>query len=56
MQEFQLQELIGPHQSVDDVATDAGTISYEILTSLGRRYVREIQPLAASPLNRSNML
>lgn len=49
-------ELIGPHQSVDDVATDAGTISYEILTSLGRRYVREIQPLAASPLNRSNML
>jgi alanine racemase len=25
-------ELIGPHQSIDDVAADAGTISYEILT------------------------
>jgi alanine racemase len=33
-------ELIGPHQSIDDVATDAGTISYEILTQLGPRYHR----------------
>ena len=33
-------ELLGPHQSVDDVAADAGTISYEILTSLGQRYER----------------
>ncbi|MFT4090852.1 MAG: alanine racemase [Asticcacaulis sp.] len=33
-------ELIGPHQSLDDLASDAGTISYEILTSLGRRYHR----------------
>ncbi|HKT78220.1 MAG TPA: alanine racemase [Sphingobium sp.] len=33
-------ELIGPHQSVDQVAADAGTISYEILTRLGPRYTR----------------
>ena len=35
-------ELIGDHQTIDDVAADAGTISYEILTQLGRRYRREI--------------
>lgn len=34
-------EVIGPHQSIDDLARDAGTISYEILTSLGRRYLRQ---------------
>ncbi|WP_457578229.1 alanine racemase [Ensifer adhaerens] len=33
-------EVIGPHQTLDDLARDAGTISYEILTSLGDRYVR----------------
>ena len=33
-------ELLGPHQSVEQVAEDAGTISYEILTRLGRRYER----------------
>lgn len=33
-------ELIGPHQALDDLARDAGTISYEILTSLGHRYHR----------------
>lgn len=33
-------ELIGPHVPVDDVAERAGTIGYEILTSLGRRYAR----------------
>jgi alanine racemase len=33
-------ELIGPHLPVDDVAERAGTIGYEILTSLGRRYAR----------------
>jgi alanine racemase len=33
-------ELIGPTVSIDDVATDAGTIAYEILTNLGRRYER----------------
>ena len=33
-------ELIGPHVTVDEVAERAGTIGYEILTSLGRRYHR----------------
>lgn len=33
-------ELIGPHRGVDAVASDAGTIGYEVLTSLGRRYHR----------------
>lgn len=33
-------EIIGPHQSVDDLARDAGTIGYEILTALGGRYLR----------------
>ena len=32
--------LIGPHQSVDDLADLAGTIGYEILTALGPRYAR----------------
>lgn len=32
--------LIGPHQTVDAVADAAGTIGYEILTSLGARYRR----------------
>lgn len=33
-------ELIGPHQTLEAVAADADTITYEILTSLGRRYAR----------------
>jgi alanine racemase len=33
-------EIIGPNQTVDQVAERAGTIPYEILTSLGRRYSR----------------
>ncbi len=33
-------ELIGPHHSPDDLAREAGTIGYEILTSLGQRYRR----------------
>ncbi|ABM45232.1 alanine racemase [Bartonella bacilliformis Peru38] len=33
-------ELIGPHQTVEDVAADADTIPYEILTSLGPRCKR----------------
>ena len=34
-------ELIGPTVGVDEVAAAAGTISYEILTGLGRRLARE---------------
>ena len=35
-------ELLGPHQTIDDLAGYAGTIGYEILTSLGlgQRYKR----------------
>ena len=37
-------EVIGPHQSADDLAAVAGTIGYEILTSLGARYERRYLP------------
>ncbi|MDG3040402.1 alanine racemase [Roseicyclus marinus] len=33
-------DILGPQQSVDQLAEVAGTIGYEILTSLGRRYQR----------------
>ncbi len=33
-------EVLGKHQTLEMVATDANTISYEILTRLGRRYQR----------------
>jgi alanine racemase len=32
--------LIGPHQTIDQLAQAAGTIGYEVLTSLGARYAR----------------
>lgn len=35
-----LVEVIGPHQTLEDIAHDAGTIAYEILTGLGDRYQR----------------
>ena len=38
--EGDLVELLGPSQSVDDAAGHAGTIGYEILTSLGPRFYR----------------
>ncbi len=38
-------QMIGPDQTLEDIAEDAGTIAYEILTGLGRRYRRNyIQP------------
>lgn len=36
----QFVELIGATHTVDDLAAEAGTIGYEILTALGRRHVR----------------
>jgi alanine racemase len=33
-------ELFGPTVSVDEVARHAGTIGYELLTGVGRRYAR----------------
>ncbi|WP_184358647.1 alanine racemase [Rhizobium sp. BK602] len=35
-----LVEVLGPHQTLEDIAEAAGTISYEILTRLGHRYAR----------------
>lgn len=35
-------EVIGPNMPVDQVAAAAGTIGYEILTSLGKRYHRRV--------------
>ena len=35
-----LIDLLGPEQGVDDLAAQAGTIGYEILTALGQRYHR----------------
>jgi alanine racemase len=43
-----LVDLLSPQQTVDDVAARAGTIGYEILTSLGHRYERCYLP-APSP-------
>lgn len=40
-------ELIGPHQSLDELAAAAGTIAYEILTQLGPRYHRYLIPAEA---------
>lgn len=34
-------DLIGPHHDVDALAAEAGTIGYEILTGLGRRFLRK---------------
>ena len=34
-------DMICEHHTIDDLAEEAGTIGYEILTSLGRRYARE---------------
>ena len=33
-------DILGPHQSVDELADAAGTIGYELLTGLGTRYQR----------------
>ncbi|HVM82684.1 MAG TPA: alanine racemase [Candidatus Binatia bacterium] len=35
-----LVEILGPHQSLDALAHAAGTIGYEVLTALGKRYQR----------------
>ena len=35
-------DILGPAQGIDDLAEAAGTIGYEILTSLGHRYRRDV--------------
>jgi alanine racemase len=47
-----LVQIIGPDQSLEDIAEDAGTIAYEILTGLGHRYRRTyLQPEMAAATN-----
>ena len=43
-------ELIGPHQSLDDVAAQPDTISSEILTRLGPRYAPTYLPAPAAAI------
>ncbi len=38
--EGDMVEVLGAYQTIDDLACDAGTISYEVLTNLGNRYKR----------------
>ncbi|MFV1876327.1 alanine racemase [Nioella sp.] len=40
-------DILGPHQTVDQLADEAATIGYEILTSLGPRYARHYSGDAA---------
>jgi len=40
-------DILGPHQTVDQLADAAQTIGYEILTSLGPRYARRYSGDAA---------
>lgn len=45
LSEGQWVEFVGPHQGLEQLAKAAGTIGYEILTRLGRRYSRRyIEP------------
>lgn len=37
-------DIIAEHSTADDLARDAGTIGYEVLTSLGHRYARRYLP------------
>lgn len=48
-QEGDLVELIGPNQTLEMVAQDAGTIAYEVLTSLKNRYQRRYLPATSTP-------
>lgn len=47
-----LVQLIGPDQTLEDIAEEAGTIAYEILTGLGQRYRRTYtQPQQPDAMN-----
>lgn len=47
-------EVIGDHQSVDDLAEAMGTIGYEVLTGLGHRYERNY--LGAADVSRAEFV
>ena len=42
-------EILNARQTIDDLAAAAGTIGYEILTSLGSRYERVYKRAAQPP-------
>jgi alanine racemase len=44
-------EIIGSHQSVDDLAETMGTIGYEVLTSLGHRFRRNYKAIDPAHAN-----
>jgi alanine racemase len=48
-------ELLGPNYGVDDLAADAGTIGYEILTALGPRYHRIYRDASAPDAAGTNL-
>ena len=47
----QMVTLIGDGLSLDEVAAQAGTICYEVLTSLGRRYPPGLEGLSSPAIN-----
>jgi alanine racemase len=49
-------ELIGPDQTLEEVARAADTIPYEILTRLGRRYARTYLDRVSSPASEAPTL
>lgn len=51
-----LVEIIGPNQTLDVVAGHAGTISYEVLTGLGRRFHRIYKGFQAPPSRKPGQL
>jgi alanine racemase len=51
-----LVDFIGPAQTIDAVAEQAGTIAYEILTSLGHRYHRQYIGAPMQEVNVSDYL
>ena len=44
-----LVDLLGKHYGPDELARDSGTIGYEIMTSLGRRYTRSYEDGGTAP-------
>ena len=50
-----LVELIGDHQTIDDLAELSGTIGYEILTGIGHRFHRRYRGEGASAVPQRNI-
>ncbi len=48
---IQFVEMLGLQQTVDDVAAQAGTIGYEVLTNLGQRFERSYLPFTDEVVN-----